>query len=172
MKKEKQLLLDEINAGMTAHGAFIITQYKKLPATKANLFRRQLQTMGSHFEVVKKRLFIKALEKEGTKLDLETLGGHVGLVFISGEAMDTLKTVLKFSDENEGTFAFLGGRLDGLMVSGADMEMISKLPGRDQLRSEFLGLLEAPMAQTLSVIEQVLSSVVTCLDSKAAEGDK
>jgi large subunit ribosomal protein L10 len=172
MKKEKQLLLDEINAGIAGHGAFIITQYKKMPATKANLFRRELQKMGSHFEVVKKRLFVKVLEKEGTKLDLDALSGHVGLVFISGEAIDTLKAVLKFSDDNEGTFVFLGGKLDGAMLSGADMEMISKLPGRDQLRSEFLGLLEAPMAQTLSVIEQVLSSVVTCLDSKAAEGDK
>ena len=35
-------------------------------------------------------------------------------------------------------------------------KQISKLPGKDEMRAQFLGLLEAPMAQTLAVMEAVI----------------
>ncbi len=36
-------------------------------------------------------------------------------------------------------------------MPGADVEMLSKLPGIDEMRAQLLGLLKSPMSQTLSV---------------------
>jgi large subunit ribosomal protein L10 len=47
------------------------------------------------------------------------------------------------------------------------VELISKLPTLLEMRAQFLGLLEAPMTQTLGTIQAMLTSVIYCLDNKA-----
>ena len=46
------------------------------------------------------------------------------------------------------------------------MKMLSTLPSKDELRSQFIGLLEAPMVQTVSLLDNVISSLVTALEEK------
>src|SRR6185295_10364201 len=98
MKKEKQLLLDEITNQMEGTTSFLITQYTGLTANKTNDFRRQMMKIGGNFEVVKKRVFLKALSTRGLSLDIAALPGHVGLVFAGKDAIETTKAVMKFSD--------------------------------------------------------------------------
>ena len=49
------------------------------------------------------------------------------------------------------------------------MVRLSLTASKDEMRAQFLGLLEAPLAQTLAVMDAVLSSVVYCLDNKSKE---
>jgi large subunit ribosomal protein L10 len=167
MAHEKQLLLDEITRQMDQADAFLIAQYTKVTAIKANEFRKTMRGIGGNFEVVKKRVFLKALEKAGIKLELSAMPGHIGIIFAGKDAIDTTKAVIKFSKDNEEAFALVGAKVDGQMISAQDVAYLSKLPGKDQMRAEFLGLLEAPMAQTLSVMDALLTSVVHCIDNKA-----
>jgi large subunit ribosomal protein L10 len=167
MKKEKQFLLDEIKNQIESSGSFITVQYTKVPANTANNFRREMEKIGNSFEVVKKRLFIKVLDTMGLKCDLSALPGHVGLVFARQDPIETTKAIVKFSKGNENSFALIGGRVDGQLIDVKDVERLSKLPSKDQMRAELLGLFEAPMAQTLSVMDGLVSSVVYCLANKA-----
>jgi large subunit ribosomal protein L10 len=169
MNKEKQLLLDEVKDQIERSGSFVIAGYSKLTAKRANEFRREMTKIGGNFEVVRKRLFVKALETIGLKYDVKALPGHIGLIFASQDPIETTKTILKFSDKNEGAFKLIGGRVDGQFISQEDVERLSKLPSKDQMRAELLGLFEAPMSQTLAVMEALLSSVVYCLDNKTKE---
>ena len=41
-----------------------------------------------------------------------------------------------------------------------------KLPAKDEMRAQLLGLFEAPMSQTLSTMESLLTSVMHCLENK------
>jgi large subunit ribosomal protein L10 len=157
MNKEKQLLLDEIQDQITRSGSFITLQYTKVSANQANAFRREMEKVGGNFEIVKKRLFIKVLESMALKCDLSVLPGHVGLVFAPQDPIETARTIAKFSKANENVFALIGGRVDGVLIDAQDAVRYSKLPSKDQMRSEFLGLLEAPMAQTLSVMDARLT---------------
>ena len=72
-----------------------------------------------------------------------------------------------FSKDNKDTLEILGGHFDGRLCTAADMKALSQLPSQEEMRSQFLGLLEAPMSQTLSVMEALLSSVVHCLENKS-----
>ena len=166
MNKDKQLLLDEIKDQIEKSGSFITLQYTKVPANTANNFRREIAKVGGSFEVVKKRLFIKVLDTMGLKCDVSSLPGHVGLVFAPQDAIETTKAIVSFSKSNENSFALIGGRVDGQLIDAKDVERLSKLPAKDQMRAELLGLFEAPMAQTLSVMDALVSSVVYCLANK------
>lgn len=169
MKQEKQLLLDEIKDQIAGSRSFVITEYQKLSAAKACEFRREMAKLGANFEVVRKRLFLKAAQTADIIIDANTISGHIGIVFLQNDPIEAAKAILRYSNDNEKVFVLKGARVEGKLINDAEVAELSTLPGKEQMRAQFLGLLEAPMAQTLSVIEQILSSVVYCLDNKAAE---
>jgi len=114
-------------------------------------------------------MLLKAAEEIGVSFDGEPLPGHIGVIFTGEDAIETVKAVLQFSKDSGDVVKILMGRIDGQMYSVADVEKLSKLPGKDEMRAQFLGLLEAPMAQTLATMDALLCSVVHCLANKAEE---
>lgn len=171
MRKEKQLLLDEVKNQISQFDSFVIMRYLGLSANKANEFRREVAKGGGSVEIVRKRVLIKAAEAAGIVLDLATLPGHIGLVFAGKDPVETTKLVFKFSQENEKTIEVIGGRFEGQLYGADKVEMLSKLPGKDGMRALLLATLEAPMAQVLAVMEALLTSVVYCLDNKSKQVD-
>jgi large subunit ribosomal protein L10 len=167
MKPEKELLLDEVKNQIKGREAFVIMRYQVLNANKANEFRREINKLGGNIEVVRKRLLVKAAEAAGVKLDLEALPGHIGLVLVGKDPIETTKAVYRFSQDNDKTIEVIGGQFEGQMYTGAQVQALSMLPSKDEMRAQFLGLLEAPMAQTLAVMDALLTSVVFCLDNKS-----
>lgn len=166
MRQEKQLLLNEVKEQIEHFDSFVIMRYLGLSANKASEFRREVAKTGGGVEVMRKRLLVKAAQAAGITLDAESLSGHIGLVYAGTDPIETTKLVFKFSQENEKRIEVVGGRFEGTLYSAADVEKLSKLPSRDEMRAQFLGLLEAPMAQTLAVMDALLTSVVHCLDNK------
>lgn len=168
MSNEKQLLLNEVKDQIDQFGSFVIMRYFKLTANQANDFRRAIAKVGGSVEISRKRVLIKAADAAGVPLDLAALPGHVGLVFAGNDPIETAKVVFKFGQDSK-TLEVIGGRFDGRLYSGADVETLSKLPGKDGMRAQLLSVLEAPMSQTLAVMEALVSSIVYCLDNKCKQ---
>lgn len=171
MKSEKGLLKKEIKDKFDRFGSFVVMQYAGLTANTANDFRRQVGKAGGDVEVVRKRVLIKAAEDAGIPFDHTSLPGHIGIVFLGQDPIETTKMVFKFSQDREKVIKVIGGRFDGQMYSGADVERLSTLPSKDEMRAQFLSVLEAPLSQTLAVIEALLTSVPYCLDNKGKQGE-
>lgn len=166
MRAEKQLLLDEIRKKVAASQAYLFTRYEKLNPNTASELRVQLAKIGSGFTAVRKRILIKAAAEEGVLLDRELLKGHIGVVFASADPIQTTKLIFQFSKENNEILEVLGGQFEGNLYSGQEMKTLSQLPSQDQMRAQLLGLFEAPMAQQLSVMEAMLTSLLFCLENK------
>jgi large subunit ribosomal protein L10 len=169
MRPEKQLLLNEIKDKIAGSKAIVIASYKRLEPNAASMFRTNLAKTGGGLEVVKKRVLIKAAQDAGVALDPAQLQGHIAVVFANEDPVQTTKAVFQFCKENEEVLEVLGGRFEGAVCSAQDVEQISKLPSKDEMRAQFLGTLEAPLSQTLSVIEALLTSVMHCLENKSGQ---
>lgn len=167
MRPEKQLLLDEIKGKMDGSTAFILTRYQKMNPNMTSAFRFSLAKAGGEFEVVRKRILMKAAQAAGVALDPAILEGHIAVVFVEQDAVQTTKAVFKFKQDNEDVLEIIGGRFEGRLYSAKDVEQISKLPTKQEMQSQFLGLLEATASQTLGVFDALLTSVVYCLDNKS-----
>jgi large subunit ribosomal protein L10 len=158
MRKEKQLLLNEIKDKIEGSTAMIVASYDKLEPNTSWQLRDLLGKAGSSFEVVRKRVFLKAIENSGVKLDESLLKGHIGIVFINQpDAMAPAKAVFKFSSENANLLQVICGQIDGKVMPGAELEELSKLPGMNDMRATMLGLFVSPMAQMLSVLEAAIA---------------
>jgi len=169
MRKEKQLLLDDIKEQMESYPSFVVMSYAGLTANAANEFRAEVAGLGGNVEMLRKRMLLKAADEVGITLNGEILSGHIGIVFTGEDAIETTKAVLKFSKSSGDVITILAGRIDGEMYAAADVARLAKLPGKQEMRAQFLGLLEAPMAQTLATVDALLCSVVHCLANKSQE---
>ncbi|MDR3625107.1 MAG: 50S ribosomal protein L10 [Chlamydiales bacterium] len=169
MRAEKQLLLDEIKGKINKSNSFILTKYTSLKANSSCSFRNELAKVGAELEVVRKRVFVKAAGSLGILLDVKDLEGHIGVIFSESDPIEATKVAMQYGQSNEKAIQVIGARLDGRLYHAADVEKLSKLPGKDEMRAELLGLFEAPMAQTLAVMEALLSSVIYCLDNKSQQ---
>lgn len=166
MRAEKELLKQEVKDKLNRFGSFVIMQYEGLSANAANEFRRQMGNVGGDVEVVRKRVLLKAAEDAGVQLDISSLPGHIGIVFLGPDPIETTKMVFKFSKDREKVIQIIGGRFDGQLYTGADVERLSTLPSKDEMRAQLLSVFEAPLSQTLAVMEALLASVPYCLDNK------
>ncbi len=169
MRPEKQLLLDEIQDKIERFDSFLITRYQNLDSNLANEFRRSVGKFGGDFEVVRKRVFSKAVQEKQISVDAKYLEGHVGIVFSGEDPLETTQGVFDFKKKYPETLDVLAGQLNGVFYDGTDIEKLSKLPSKDVMRAELLGLFEAPMSQTLSVMEALLTTVLHCLQNKIAK---
>jgi large subunit ribosomal protein L10 len=167
MRPEKQLLLDEIAEKINSSKAFVLTRYGRLEPNISSHFRQALTRAGGSFEVVRKRILVKAAQTAGITLTEDFLQGHVGIVFAETDPVQTTKAFFQFSKENENLFHVLGGHFEGRLFSAKDVEQISKLPGQQEMRAQLLATLEAPLSQTLAVMQALLTGVMYCLEEKS-----
>lgn len=171
MKKEKQYLLDEVKGQLVQSGSYIIAQYAALDANKANAFRRELAKVGGKFEVVKKRVFLKAAQEAGATFPEDVLSGHIGIVLSYSDPFELTKSVIKYSDSNDKVITLLGGYIEGREVNGADIARIATLPSKAEMQAQLLGLFEAPMSGMLSVVEALLTSVMHCMENRCQKSE-
>jgi large subunit ribosomal protein L10 len=136
---------------------------------KTHDFRRRISKVGGRYLVVKKRIFRKAAETKGMKIDISHLKGNVGFVVATDNFLETTKELYNFKSDNKDLLEVLGGHYEGSFCSSSQVEMISKLPSLPEMRAQFLGTLEAPLSHTLGVVEAILTSVIYCLDNKAKD---
>ncbi len=124
MRKEKQLLLDEIKDKIGASNALFVTRYQKLEPNTSWQLRDTLGKQGTIFEVVRKRVFLKALEGTGISIDPSLLEGHIGIAFVTkDDPMASAKILFKFAEENADLLRVLCGQVEGKMMPGAEVEM-------------------------------------------------
>ena len=166
MRAEKQFLLDEIREKIQKSPAFIVTRYHNLSAMMANDLRTDVNAKGGDFEVVRKRVFLKATTKEGIELNSKDFEGHIAVMFTGEDVVETTKAIVEYGKSNKDTIEFVTGQFDGKLLSSTDIQALATLPSKEIMQAQFLGLLEAPMAETLSVMNALLTSVPHCLENK------
>lgn len=166
MRKEKQLLLDDIKAKIENAKAFIVTQYQSITANELNQFRRSVADQGNDFEIMAKRILIKVAATQGVEIKKEHLQGHIGIVIAKNDYIQATKELRKFSTDS-GKMEILAGCIEGQLYDKESVIKLSELPSMDEMRAQFIGTLEAPMSQTLATFEALLTSVMHCIDNKA-----
>lgn len=167
MREEKQLLLDHLKELIENSESFVVAKTNKMNSLATVSLRNTLAKSKAEMEVVKKRVFVKAAQSAGIgNIEVKELVGSIAVFFAREDSIGIAKEIFKFSGENQDALEVLCGHFDGKLYNGADVKSLSELPSKDEMRAQFLGLLEAPMAQTLATMEALLTSVIHCLENK------
>lgn len=170
MRPEKELLLNEIKDKIDASTAMIVTRYDRMAPNVSWEFRDQLSKAGGLFTVVRKRVFMKAAQQAGLSFGDLDLKGHIGVVFVTKpDAIPSAKAVFKFSADNQDLLEVMCGRIEGKVYAGSDVKQLADLPSMDQMRSELIALLVSPMSQVLAVMEAVMAEPLSVIEQKSTQ---
>ncbi|MBI5274364.1 MAG: 50S ribosomal protein L10 [Chlamydiales bacterium] len=165
MRQEKNLLLDQIKHHLKTN-AYIVLSNKGLNANNEADLRSEVAKCGGRLLTLKKRMLIKAAEHSGVSISKQQLNGQITVLSMSENIVETIKTLFKFKEEKENMLDVLMGQYEGALCTPQDIEQISKLPSKDEMRAELLGVFEAVQASTLGTMEALLTSVLYCLENK------
>ena len=146
-KNEKvALLASELESSTTA----IVGTFSKLTVAKDFELRRVIREAGGKYRVVKNKL--AAIAGEGTQVEsaLKGLKGVSSVAFTSGDPVLLAKAFSKWVGEN-AEFQFKLGIVDGKLLSVAEVKALATLPGKEELFSKLLFLINSP-AQRLATV--------------------
>ncbi len=171
-KSQKTDLIAEVSAKAKESKALVFANFKGVSVKDITTLRRSLRETGSGWQVLKKTLLNRALDKAGVKVDARGLDGQVGVAFSSDEVA-AAKIIADFIKANkESTLAIVGGALGSEALSVDAVKALAKLPSRDELRAKLVGTLQAPIAGFVRTLSGNISGFVRVLgavrDSKSA----
>ncbi len=152
-RQEKTALIEELNTRLKESSLAIMTEYRGLTVAQLNRLRRELKAAGGRYQVTKNTLTKRALENTSfVKLE-DYLSGPTGLVTTGGDPVTVAKVLVKFAEQND-KLKITGGVLDGAMLPAEAVSALAKLPSREVLLAQLLGLINAPASQLLRTVQE------------------
>lgn len=149
-----------------AKGAFVV-DFKGIKVEQVTSLRKKLHASESEMKVVRNTLAKRAL-KDYPKVDAalsSKMKGTNALVFSYGEVNATAKTLAEFAKDVE-ILQIKTGVMDGEALDETKIKFLATLPGKDQLRAMFLGVLQAPGSK----LARCLNEYVKKQGGEAADG--
>jgi large subunit ribosomal protein L10 len=139
-----------------------VTEYRGLTVAQLNKLRRELQAIGATYRVSKNTLTRLAIRETAfAKLDA-LLRGPTGVVTSGKDPVAVAKILVRFAEQHD-KLKISGGVLDGEPLAAAGVNALAKLPSREILLAQLLGLLQAPASQLLRTIQEPGASLVRLL---------
>jgi len=153
-REQKAAVIEQIAADITASQAVFAVDYRGITVAQADALRARLRDCDASFRVVKNSLTERAADQAGVAELRPLLEGPTALTFVRGDAAAAAKAIADFARTTQ-LLAFKGGLMDGATLSGADVTQIARLPSRDVLYGQLVGLIASPiagLARTLSAL--------------------
>ena len=168
-RDEKAAVIDEVAERIEGSQAIFAIDYRGISVKQAVELRQRLNDADAHFQVVKNRLTIRSADKAGAE-DLKTfLEGPTALAFVQGDVAVAAKALATFRREN-GLLEFKGGTLEGDVLSVDQIESIARLPAREVLHGQFVGVLASPITGLVRGLASMIGGLASQLQQIADQG--
>lgn len=141
----------------------VFTDFGRVTAEEIRNLRREMKAAGAELSVVKKRLLNVLFKEKGVDYDARQFEGSVGTVFAAGGIETIAGAIYKFfsglgadAKAREESVKKILGAYDleaKVPVPGETVIMIGKLPSREVLLGQLLGMFAAPMSQLMYTLQ-------------------
>jgi large subunit ribosomal protein L10 len=147
---------------------FFLVDYQGLSAGEMNALRAKVRAAGGRLLVAKNTLINVVLKEHGVEGFEGTLQGPTALVLVGDDMVAPAKALDDFAKGHPRDLpASKGGRLQGSNVGPEALAKIAKLPSREELYSQLVGVLQAPMQQLVGVLQAPPQNLVSVLNNYA-----
>jgi large subunit ribosomal protein L10 len=168
-RDEKAAVIDRVAEQIQESDAIFAVDYRGISVKQAVELRQQLADAGARFQVVKNRLTIRAADKAGAEDLKELLEGPTAFAFVNGDVALAAKAIATFRRQND-LLDFKGGTMDGAVVSIEQIEALARLPARDVLHGQFVGVLASPITGLVRGLASMISGLAIQLKQIEEQG--
>lgn len=150
----KKKIVEEIKEKFNNSKSVIFVNYKGINVEQDTKLRKNFRENNVEYKIYKNRLIKIALDELGiTNYDAKCLDGTTSVAFGADEvgAATVLYKAIKEFNILETKF----GIINGEVVDVAQIEALSKIPSKEVLIAQLLGMLNAPVAALARVLDAV-----------------
>lgn len=145
--------LESLRSALKGQSSFFVVDYQGLPANEVVKLRKELRSVGASLMVAKNTLMHKALSENGFEMR-DLFHGPSALVLVGEDAVTPIKTLTEFAKKNDkGIPSGKGGVLDGEYLDAKKFDDISKLPSKQELRGQIVGVLSSKLQEFVGILE-------------------
>ncbi len=172
-KVQKQEILRSLEKKIGEAKSIVFAGFNALGVKDNESLRDQLRQENGEYYVAKKTLLGLALKNQGMDgLDTKSLDGKIAAVFSYGDEVAAAKVLDKFRQDKEKSdkLNFIGGILEGKLLTKEEIEALAKLPSKQELYAKLVGSINAPVSGFVNALAGNLRNLVYVL--KAIEEKK
>jgi large subunit ribosomal protein L10 len=162
-KEGKAEIVQEIQQRVDRSQISILADFTGLKVEDLTRLRRQLQEAGGELKVVKNTLIRRVA---GGDSPIAPLGPHLAgpnaVTFGYQDPVAVAKVLVKFAQEKP-LFKVKAGVLAGQLLSAAEVDSLSKLPAREVLLAQLLGVLQGVPTALVTVLSGVIRNFLNVL---------
>ncbi len=161
-----QVLTKELESSTSA----LIGTFKGLTASKDFDLRKTVRAAGGSYHVVKNKLAAKASQGSKIEAALQGLKGVSAVAYTSGDPVALAKALSTWVKENS-EFSFKLGIVDGKLISVEEITALATMPGKEELFSKLLFLIQSP-AQRLATVLAATGRDLAVVINQGVEKEK
>jgi large subunit ribosomal protein L10 len=165
-REQKAAAVAEIADQLKGSEAVFAVDYRGISVPQAAELRVRLRDADATFRVVKNTLTERAADQAGTETLKALLEGPTALTFVRGDAALAAKAIATFGRETN-TLAFKGGLLGSETLEPEQIVAISRLPARDVLYAQLVGLVASPVTGLVRGLNALIAGLAIQLSQIA-----
>jgi large subunit ribosomal protein L10 len=171
-REQKAAAIEEVASQIQEAEAVFAVDYRGISVPQAAELRTRLTEAGARFRVVKNTLTMRAADKAGAEALKEVLVGPTAFTFVFAEGGDVAlaaKALATFRREHN-VLAFKGGLMNGDTLTVEQLEQLSRLPARDVLHGQLVGMIASPITGLVRVLNALISGLAIQLGQIRDQG--
>jgi large subunit ribosomal protein L10 len=161
-RDQKATAIAEIAANIEESQAVFAVDYRGISVPQVAELRAKLREVDASFRVVKNSLTERAADQTGAGELKPLLAGPTALTFVRGDAALAAKAVADYARLTQ-LLPFKGGLLDGAPVDADQIRAISRLPSRQVLYGQLVGVVASPVSGLVRTLNALVSGLAVAL---------
>ena len=166
-RAQKAESIEALKGVFASSGAVVVTHYLGLTVAEMTDLRGRLRKEGAQIKVVKNRLAQKALNGSAGDAGQDLFKGPVAIAY-GVDPVSAAKVVTQYAKDNE-KFTVVGGLLGDQVLSQDAIKSLAALPSLDQIRSQLIGLLQAPATKVAGVLQAPAAQLARVFNAYATK---
>src|ERR1700761_5785043 len=168
-KSKKNEKVKQLASELEHSTSAIIGTFTGLTAAKDFDLRKTIRAAGGSYHVVKNKLAAKSAQ--GTKVEkaLQGLKGVSSVAYTSGDPVALAKALSTWVKDN-AEFTFKLGIVDGKVIDVKEIGDLATMPGKEELFSKLLFLINAPAQRLATVINATGRNLAVVINQGVEKG--
>lgn len=164
----KAAMIDELTDKLKRTRSAVLLQTEGLTVAEISEMRRRLSGSGVEMHVVKNTLLRIASERAQYQDISKLLNGQTTLALSYDDDVAPAKAVTDFlkAVKTAKPVTIKAGILERGPITPAQVDALSKVPPRDQLRGEVVGTVMGPLNQAYGVLSAPLRDLINVLEAR------
>src|SRR5439155_9229147 len=168
-RDQKAAAIAEIAQNIQESDAVFAVDYRGISVPQAAELRAKLRAADTRFRVVKNTLTERAADQAGADALKPLLEGPTAFAFVRGDAAAAAKAIADYARATD-LLPFKGGLMDGNALTPDEIKAISRLPSREVLYGQLVGVIAHPISGLARMLNQLIGGLAIALGQIQEQG--